>query len=418
VTDWLYRAPLAEELAGRVRVVPLADFAASDEVIAEPLVGDADKRLLPAGSTLVLYGEGGSGKTTLAIDLACHLAAGADWLSFPIGRPCRVLLLENEGPRAEFRLKLRRKLANWAGPDLANRVLVLEEPWAQIDLRRGQDAAELAGALARHEIDVLLAGPIRRLGLEGGGTPAETVAFMGLLDRVRRDANRPVAAVLVHHENKGGDISGAFEAEFDTVIHVKPDASQRTHVTFRKSRWSSRIHRRKAILGWVLDRDGFDVLQSDLDADTHAVARNAEDEAALEWVVAFVTTTPGVARGLAESAYCEAHIDPKTGKPKRGTRARARRAINTQETLAEELRNRPDDDPERRALLRLAIRNGERGNAKYLYPANHADSPLAEPPNGEPGEQDEQAHAGPPLARSPFPIEGTANGEHQAEVSP
>jgi len=402
--------PAAPQMAesSRVRLVTLDEFTASDEALTEPLVGDGDKRLMVAGSTTVYFGEGGSGKTTLVVDLACHLAAGREWLGFPIGRPCRVLLLENEGPRSEFRLKLRRKRATWDGPDLGDRLLILEEPWGQIDLRRDQDAAELAAALAVSEVDVLLAGPIRRLGLEGGGTPAETVAFMKLLERVCRDSGRPIAFGLVHHENKAGDISGAFEAEFDTVIHVKAGEAKRTQLEFKKSRWSSRIHRSRATLAWQLDRDGFELLHTDIDGDLRAEARTAEDEAALDWLLELATTTPGIARGAAETTYQQAH-------PERGSRARARRVIDAQIELAVELQNTAHPDPERRALLKLAIRNGERANAKYLYPANHTGSPFAEHPNSEDGELLPHPHTEPPFAVRRSLIEGTANGEHMAE---
>ena len=36
----------------------------------------------------MFYGDGGAGKTTLAIDLAFHLAAGEDWLGIPVRGPC------------------------------------------------------------------------------------------------------------------------------------------------------------------------------------------------------------------------------------------------------------------------------------------------------------------------------------------
>jgi AAA domain len=102
-----------EAAAGLHRSVTVEEFAAGDVKIAAPLIGGADTRLLPAASTICIYGEGGSGKTTLEIDLSFHLAAGVDWLGFEIAEPVRVMLLENEGPIDEYRLKIRRKLASW-----------------------------------------------------------------------------------------------------------------------------------------------------------------------------------------------------------------------------------------------------------------------------------------------------------------
>jgi hypothetical protein len=129
---------------------------------------------------------------------------------------------------------------------------------------------------------------------------------MQLLDRVRFGAGRPVAIVNVHHENKGGDISGAFEAEFDTVVHVGSAGKDRTQLYFRKSRWSSKIHRSRMTLGWVRATEGFGVLESDLDG-AAPEARNAEEAGALEWLTEYVTSNPGVVRGKAETAFHEAH---------------------------------------------------------------------------------------------------------------
>lgn len=363
-----------------LRVVSFADFVDADEAAAPPLLGDDEKKLLPAGASVVLYGEGGSGKTTLAIDLAAHLAAGADWLGFSIAAPVSVMLLENEGPRAEYRLKLRRKRDSWEGADFCTRVAVNDEPWGRVDLRNADHVAELGQAINDHQVDVLIAGPIRRLGLEGGGTPAETVAFMQLLDALRERAGRPLAIVLVHHENKGGDISGAFEAEFDTVVHVKADGRDRTQLVFRKSRWSSRIHRSRFTLAWIPESEGFTIVDTDIDGPRGSAARSAEEADALTWIVDHVTarhaeTGAGVARGKVEDAYHAAHND-------RG-RNLARRLISRQiEAFETQLRGEGtgEDSP------LLATCTGEVRNGTYLIPFTYAASPLAAPPTGEGGE--------------------------------
>ena len=46
-------------------------------------------------------------------DLVAHLGSGTPWLGFAVGRPVRILVIENEGPRVKFREKLARKLATW-----------------------------------------------------------------------------------------------------------------------------------------------------------------------------------------------------------------------------------------------------------------------------------------------------------------
>jgi hypothetical protein len=365
---------------GSLRVVSFAEFITTDEQTEAPLLGSDDKKLLPAGSNLVLYGEGGSGKTTLAIDMAVHLAAGTDWLGFAISKPVTVMLLENEGPRAEYRLKLRRKSDTWDGAAFADHVVVHEEPWGRIDLRDQEHVAALADVIRSRLIDVLVAGPIRRLGLEGGGTPAETVAVMRLLDNVREAAARPIAIALVHHENKGGDISGAFEAEFDTVVHVKADGRDRTALYFRKSRWSSRIHRARTTLAWAPETEGFTVVDTDIDAPRGTAERSAADTSALAWLVEHVaahhaeTGTP-IPRGKLEEAFHVAH----GGKG----RNLARRIIKREIEAFQAHRN---GEGTGEGIPALATCSGEVANGIYLIPFSHAPSPLAAPPTGEGGE--------------------------------
>src|SRR4051812_27766982 len=86
-----------------LRFVSLDEFVAVDEAGAEPLVGEAGNVVIPTGGDVIFFGDGGSGKTTLQLDLAFHLAAGDDWCGFPIPAPVRVGIVENEGPRPLFR---------------------------------------------------------------------------------------------------------------------------------------------------------------------------------------------------------------------------------------------------------------------------------------------------------------------------
>ena len=66
----------------RLTVVSLADFAAIDEQGAEALLGDGTDTLIPANGDVMVYGDGGAGKTTLCIDLACHSPpASTGWAS-------------------------------------------------------------------------------------------------------------------------------------------------------------------------------------------------------------------------------------------------------------------------------------------------------------------------------------------------
>jgi hypothetical protein len=208
----------------------------------------------------MMYGDGGAGKTTLAIDLACHLAAGDDWFGMPIPRPVRVLLIEREGPRPLMRRKLRRKLEGWQGSELGDRLLVWEAPWATFTFAHYEARAELAEKIAELEIDVVIVGPLNRIGMDEAGTLQEVRNFTLLVAETRQLAGRKVAIMLVHHENKGGKVSGAWEGAGDTLLHVQAQGHGQTRLYVQKARWASSYHATALQLRWT-DREGFELAE-------------------------------------------------------------------------------------------------------------------------------------------------------------
>ncbi len=247
--DLSYMEPYAATAGARI--VTLEEFAATDEPGAGAIVGEPTQILIPEGADVMLYGDGGAGKTTLAIDLAVHLGAGDDWLEIPVPQPRRVLLIENEGPRPYFRKKVARKLEAWKGAALDGRVMVFEHPWAQVTFAEEAWRAKLAQSVKDHEIDVLIAGPLTRLGMDVGGTLQEVRAFTELVADVRRQSERQLTDVLIHHENKGGAVSGAWEGAGDTLLHVQKAGNGHTIVFVQKARWDSQRHGKTLQLEWT-----------------------------------------------------------------------------------------------------------------------------------------------------------------------
>jgi hypothetical protein len=270
-----------------VEVPPLliaeaAAFSAVEEASARPLLGDKNETVLAAGGSAVFYGDGGAGKTTLGVDQVFHLCAGIDWLGLRVPHPCTVLWIENEGPRGKFREKLKAKFAAWDGPSLEGRLHLFEHPWSLFTFADELYRAALVEKLRELKVDGVFAGPVQRLGVEGGGTPAEIQAFVNLLEQVRAELDRPLAYELIHHENKAGNVSGAWEGATDTLAHVQAHGNGHTAVVWRKVRWASDLHGRTWKLDW---RDGetFEVDE----------APETTDEDIAEKLIALVRTAPG-----------------------------------------------------------------------------------------------------------------------------
>jgi hypothetical protein len=265
--DWLGTRETFVELVREARqahtpafeITDAEAFAAIDEPGADPLVVSEGGCVLPVDGFALVYGDGGAGKTTLCLDWAVHWATGSEWLGvLEPARALRVLVVENEGPRPEFRRKLRRRLDAWneQGGRLGGRLQVLFEPWAKLNLRdeahRRLFAEELDG------VDIVLAGPLSALGTEGGGTLDQVREFEGFMQSVRDLAARPISFVLVHHENRAGQVSGAWERAPDLFVHVMAEGHGRTRVFWEKVRWCSPLHKTTTHLLWA-DGDSFTV---------------------------------------------------------------------------------------------------------------------------------------------------------------
>ena len=253
-----------EELEAEVRLTTLGEFADVDEPTADPLLGSSGETVIPVGGDVIAYGTGGAGKTTLSIDAAFHLVAGQSWLGIDVPRPTRLALIENEGPRGKFRLKLRAKLAGWNGDQelIRQNAHVLEEPWGGFTFAEARHREHLAAQLIEHESDLLLCGPVSTLGMIGGGTPDEINAFVRLLAQTRALLERPLAVWLIHHENRAGQVSGAWERVPDCLLHVTSRGNGHTRVYVQKARWSSELHATTLQLTWT-DGYGFAVEQPD-----------------------------------------------------------------------------------------------------------------------------------------------------------
>ena len=245
------------EPALQLTVVTVQKFAETDEPGGEALLGSSSDNVIPANGDVMIYGAGGAGKTTLGFDLGCHLCAALGWLGLTVARALRGLIIENEGPRPNLRGKFKAKLAHWdqidVCPDLGDRLTIVEEPWAELRLDRASHRQGLADEIRAREIDFVIIGPLATSGMVGHGTIEEVRNFLACLADVRRRAGRQVAFIVVHHENRAGQVSGAWEGAGDTLIHVRKRSHGRTGLHVDKARWAPAWHGKTLELLW---RDG------------------------------------------------------------------------------------------------------------------------------------------------------------------
>ena len=94
--------------------------------------------------------------------------------------------------------------------------------------------------------------PVQRLGVEGGGTPAEIQAFVDLLEQVR--PSRPSARARADPpREQGGRRLGRLGGRTDTLATSQARGNGHTAIVWGKARWASELHGTTWKLNW---RDG------------------------------------------------------------------------------------------------------------------------------------------------------------------
>jgi hypothetical protein len=266
--------------------MPLTAFLAHPFPDAEPLLGERGTVILAVGSLLLVYGADGSGKSTWSIDGIAHLAAGVDWLGFPVTRPVRFCVIENEGPPSLFQQKLAAKAESWEGPDWLHNIFVHQNPWGEFSFADADARLALRTYCEEHEIDVVTANPTLGLGVSGSGRPDETQQFVDWLVECGLKSSR--GFWLLHHENKAGQISGDWGRHPDTKVQLQRDGNQtRTKLSWEKTRWAtlpSEQHAKAVMLEWVIERQGYTLTEID--------TAGASDSELEERIVAFLAQHP------------------------------------------------------------------------------------------------------------------------------
>jgi hypothetical protein len=254
----------------------------------EVFLGSDDITVIPAGGLCVLAGRPGSGKTTLILDLACHLAAGIAWPNvdpenrraptpYLPARPLRVALIENEGPEEMFRVKLREKLAVFqpevgSSTESGGCIVVQTWRWGSFSFSDRDAHDKAREELDDLNIDVVVGDPLASLGVEGVGSPAETRDFVQLLRPLGMGQKR--AFLFLHHFRERSDrnedelarISGAWGGHLDTLMTLSQSRSvDQARLAWPKLRWAKKERPNPIVLGRVWNTASFEAIAEEGD---------------------------------------------------------------------------------------------------------------------------------------------------------
>ncbi len=206
----------------------------------EPLVTDT----LDRATIALLAGYHGTGKSFIALSLACAVATGQPWLGRPTHQG-RVLYIASEGAEG-LHGRISAWETAWRTPVAA--LDVLPQPWP-LGSERSADALAYAAQAAPYSLVVVDTLARCSVGLDENSARDMGQVIEGA-DRVRRASRATV--LLVHHTGKDRTTvrgSSALEAAADTVYNVEADGPA---ITLARSK--RKDGPRQDVLGLRLER--------------------------------------------------------------------------------------------------------------------------------------------------------------------
>ncbi|MGI8623293.1 MAG: AAA family ATPase [Solirubrobacteraceae bacterium] len=239
---------------GRSPVVTAADFTRTPRQPLQPYVTTADGRsvVLARGTTLLIAGPSGLGKSLVTVDLVARLAGArpSSWLGLEVAGGLRVLLIPYPGEGSDEDVADR---LDALVPEDARERLVVWDRW-RLGPAPGADPdglRALAREAADHAVDVIV--PDTGSAFFSGafdvskGIPEDANAG---LESVRDLAGRPLSFVSPVHTRKKDtragsaldeleEVAGTFAKKADAAIVIRRDGEDRgprRRVTFAKCR--------------------------------------------------------------------------------------------------------------------------------------------------------------------------------------
>jgi RecA-family ATPase len=205
----------------RNKVYSLSDMIADQEAAPVDIIGHG---VLPRESVLMIVGRQKVGKSLFVTNLALHLVAGREFLSFPVDKPQRVLYLTAEGGYYMLRERAR-KMAQSLG--LAHEELRRFDavPYPDVCMNGAEIPEALKTMIEETEPDVVIIDPLVKFHNSDENSAKEMSAVLRGLRKLTADYG--VSVVLVHHQGKGenGNVRGssAISGEYDSCMMLSKE---------------------------------------------------------------------------------------------------------------------------------------------------------------------------------------------------
>lgn len=206
-----------------------------DELEHLPKLNWLIKDILVDGGIATIYGESGSTKSFLAIDLAMHLGTGLAWFGLPVSRDIPIVYTALEGFRGVAKRILGWRKKNATSPSTMH---IDEDSLLLGDKGSVENFIKYYKGKQFHSGIVI----IDTLNMACPNIEENSAADMsGVITKARLIAEKLNSTVLIiHHsgkdESRGMRGSSSLKASMDTIIYVKQDSNGNCEWSLEKSK--------------------------------------------------------------------------------------------------------------------------------------------------------------------------------------
>ena len=193
------------------------------------------KDILVDGGIATIYGESGSTKSFLAIDLALHLASGSEWFGLPVSREIPVVYTALEGFRG-----VAKRILGWCKKNGTSPTKMLT---THDTLLLGQNGS-VENFISHYKKKQFHSGMviIDTLNMACPNIEENSASEMsGVIRKAKLITEQLNSTVLIiHHsgkdESRGMRGSSSLKASMDTIIYVKKDSNGNCEWSLEKSK--------------------------------------------------------------------------------------------------------------------------------------------------------------------------------------
>jgi DNA-binding transcriptional ArsR family regulator len=174
--------------------------------------------VVPVVGRTIVYGDGGTGKTTIIMDLAIAVASDRRLLKqFPINKTGPVLFISTEGSILDNRDRVMVRLRSHSLDPSTVQFYFCQDSF---DMDNDNDVAELTAYIEELKPLIVVCDPLDSFIRGDENSAKETKALRRKFDKLINAYS--FSLIVIHHENKAGGIRGstAWRDWTDTELHI------------------------------------------------------------------------------------------------------------------------------------------------------------------------------------------------------